>query len=215
MIAALSFAIGDVVARPPTRCHVSTIEAVSREADEGVDPATLAFERVRLGDEQAFAEFYDLVAPLLFGVITRVLRDRSQAEEVTQEVFVELWRTAQRFDAQRGSIRAWAATMAHRRAVDRVRSEQSARDRDVADAARIVRPHDEVADEVATSIDRADVAEALNVLSDTQREAVSLAFYGGLTYRDVAARLEIPEGTAKTRIRDGLTKLRETMGAAP
>lgn len=193
--------------------RVSTIRSVSDESDERGDAATRAFERVRQGDERAFAEFYDHVAPTVFGVILRVLRDRAQAEEVTQEVFVELWRTAPRFDPSRGSVRSWANTMAHRRAVDRVRSEQSARDREVADGARVVPTQDDVADRVVTELDRADVAEALGALSDTQREAVSLAFYGGLTYREVAARLAIPEGTAKTRIRDGLTRLRGLMGA--
>lgn len=194
--------------------RLPTITTVSGEADERVDPATLAFARVREGDEQAFAEFYDHVAPTVFGVVLRVLRDRAQAEEVTQEVFVELWRTAPRFDPQRGSVRSWANTMAHRRAVDRVRSEQSARDREVTDGARVVPSVDDVADRVVTDLDRAGVAEALGTLSDSQREAVTLAFYGGLTYREVATRLAIPEGTAKTRIRDGLTKLRDLMGAA-
>jgi RNA polymerase sigma-70 factor (ECF subfamily) len=196
------------------RARLPTIGSVSGEADERGDAATRAFERVREGDEHAFAEFYDHVAPTVFGVILRVLRDRAQAEEVTQEVFVELWRTAPRFDPSRGSVRSWANTMAHRRAVDRVRSEQSARDREVADGARAARSQEDVADRVVIELDRADVTEALGALSDTQREAVSLAFYGGLTYREVATRLAIPEGTAKTRIRDGLTKLRDLMGAA-
>jgi RNA polymerase sigma-70 factor, ECF subfamily len=196
------------------RARVPTIGTVSGGADHGPDPATRAFERASAGDEQAFAEFYDEVAPNVFGVVLRVLRDRAQAEEVTQEVFLELWRTAPRFDPGRGSVRSWANTIAHRRAVDRVRSEQSARDREVADGARVVPVDDDVAERVVTEIDRGGVAEALGALSDSQREAVTLAFYGGLTYRDVAARLAIPEGTAKTRIRDGLKKLRDLMGAA-
>lgn len=203
-----------VAPRMPTTsgARVRTIESVSDDSHDR-DAATAAFERVREGDERAFADFYDEVAPVVFGVILHVLRDRAQAEEVTQEVFVELWRTAPRFDPGRGSVRGWATTIARRRAVDRVRSEQSARDREVADGARVVPNDDDVADRVVTELDRAGVAEALAALSDTQREAVSLAFYGGLTYREVAARLAVPEGTAKTRIRDGLTKLRGVMEA--
>lgn len=178
----------------------------------GPDPAQVAFERVRAGDEQAFAEFYDQVSPVVHGIVLRVLRAPALAEEVTQEVFVELWRTAPRFDPDRGSVRSWAATIAHRRAIDRVRSEQSARDRDEADGRRAVATQDDVADEVTVQLDRERIAAALRQLSELQREAVSLAYYEGLTYREVAEHLDVPEGTIKTRIRDGLTKLRHQMG---
>jgi RNA polymerase sigma-70 factor (ECF subfamily) len=184
-------------------------------AQAAVDRAQAAFERVRLGDESAFAEFYDEVGGVVYGTVLRVIRNPAQAEEVTQEVFVELWRTAARFDPTRGSVRTWAATMAHRRAVDRVRSEQSARDREAADATRDVVPeHDQVAEEVAAHLDRERVAHALQGLTEPQREAVTMAYYGGLTYREVAIRLDLPEGTVKTRIRDGLIKLRDLMGVA-
>jgi RNA polymerase sigma-70 factor, ECF subfamily len=196
------------------RRRLPTIELVPDDRSDDDDPASRAFALAAAGDQRAFAEFYDRVAPLVFGVVLRVLRDRAQAEEVTQEVFIELWRTAPRFDRERGSVRTWAVTIAHRRAVDRVRSEQSARKREVADAARIRVPHDEVAEQAADSIDREEVADAMRELSDVQRDAVALAFYGGLTYREVASRLSIPEGTAKTRIRDGLSKLRDLMGGS-
>jgi RNA polymerase sigma-70 factor (ECF subfamily) len=194
-----------------------TMAAMSRpdHAQAAVDRAQVAFERVRLGDEAAFAEFYDAVGGVVYGTVLRVIRNPAQAEEVTQEVFVELWRTAARFDPSRGSVRTWAATMAHRRAVDRVRSEQSARNREVVDATRDVVPeHDHVVEEVAANLDRERVAQALQNLTDPQREAVTLAYYGGLTYREVAIRLDLPEGTVKTRIRDGLIKLRDLMGVA-
>lgn len=177
------------------------------------DPAQSAFVRVRDGDQRAFAEFYDEVSPVVYGTILRVLRAPSLAEEVTQEVFVELWRTAARFDPERGSVRSWAATIAHRRAVDRVRSEQSARHRDETEGRQRVAEHDEVVEEVAARLDRERVAAAMLQLSDSQREAVTLAYYDGLTYREVALRLGVPEGTIKTRIRDGLIKLRHVMGA--
>ena len=194
-----------------------TMAAMSRpdHAQAAVDRAQAAFERVRLGDESAFAEFYDEVGGVVYGTVLRVIRNPAQAEEVTQEVFVELWRTAARFDPTRGSVRTWAATMAHRRAVDRVRSEQSARNREVVDATRtVVSEHDHVVEEVATNLDRERVAQALESLTDPQREAVTMAYYGGLTYREVAIRLDLPEGTVKTRIRDGLIKLRDLMGVA-
>lgn len=164
------------------------------------------------GDQRAFAHFYDSVAPIVYGTVLRVIRNPAMAEEVTQEVFVELWRLAPRYDAEKASPRAWAATIAHRRAVDRVRSEEAARARDDAEARQPSRDHDEVAEGVIAGFEAARVVEALGALTDAQREAVTLAYYGGHSYRAVAALLDVPEGTVKTRIRDGLTKLRDLMG---
>lgn len=211
MSAALTVDVG----RHPDRSvtpRVRTITRVPAEQTARDDPASAAIARVAAGDREAFAEFYDLVAPVVFGVIVRVLRDRAQAEEVTQEVFVELWRTAARFDPERGSARTWATTIAHRRAVDRVRSEQAARNREAVDAMRADARDDDVSDRVTAEADRQQVADAMGELTAVQRDAVTLAFYGGLTYREVAVRLGIPEGTAKTRIRDGLNRLRDLMG---
>lgn len=173
-----------------------------------------AIERAARGDESAFAEFYDEVAPVVFGTTVKVLRNQAIAEEVTQDVFLELWRQAPRYDRTKGSPKAWAATIAHRRAVDRVRAEESARARDEADARLGAVDHDVVVDAVTTNFDRDSVLRALAQLSAPQREAVSLAYYGGHTYREVARLLDVPEGTIKTRIRDGLSKLRDLMGAA-
>ena len=178
-------------------------------------PGRSAIERAALGDERAFAEFYDEVSSVVFGTTLRVLRNQAMAEEVTQDVFLELWRLAPRYDRTKGSPRAWAATIAHRRAVDRVRSEESSRARDQIDANQVTVEHDVVVDEVTANFDRANVVAALDRLTDAQREAVSLAFYGGHTYREVAAMLGVPEGTIKTRIRDGLIRLRDLMGATP
>jgi RNA polymerase sigma-70 factor (ECF subfamily) len=136
------------------------------------------------------------------------------SEEVTQEVFVELWRHAPRYDAARGTPQSWAATVAHRRAVDRVRSEQSSRDREASESSRIDRERHDIVDDVVDRLERNRVVAALAQLTDAQREAVSLAYYGGHTYREVAALLGVPEGTIKTRIRDGLIKLRDLMGVA-
>lgn len=165
------------------------------------------------GDREAFASLYDLLAPQVFGVVRRVLRDPAQSEEVAQDVMVEVWRTATRYDASRGSARSWVLTMAHRRAVDRVRSEQSARDREGRVAQRDVhRPFDEVADAVEHRAESKAVREAMEQLTDVQREAIQLAYYGGNTYREVAALLDTPLGTVKTRMRDGLIRLRDALG---
>jgi RNA polymerase sigma-70 factor (ECF subfamily) len=141
-----------------------------------------------------------------------VVRDPSQSEEVTQEVFVELWRVAARYDASRGSVRSWSATVAHRRAVDRVRAEQSARERVARHGGDALREHDEVVAAVESHVDRVRVRRALATLSPVQREAVELAYYGGHTYREVAALLDVAEGTVKTRIRDGMIRLRDALG---
>ena len=168
--------------------------------------------RAGRGDQSAFGELYDELAPMVHGVVVKVVRDPAMSEEVTQEVFVELWRLAARFDGTKGSARSWAATLAHRRAIDRVRSEQAARDRQDRDAQRAVAPHDVVVAEVESTLDVARVRRALAHLSDLQREAVELAYFGGHTYREVAVLLGVAEGTVKSRIRDGLIRLRDELG---
>ncbi len=178
-----------------------------------VDPET-SIAKVAAGDQAAFATLYDELAPSVFGVVRRVLRDPSQAEEVTQEVFVEIWRLAARFDPQRGSVRTWAVTIAHRRAVDRVRSEQAHRDRQIRsnfDAAVEATPDDHALE----SEDRERARAALEELSPVQRQALEMAFYEGLTHVQIAERLDIALGTVKTRIRDGLIRLRMVMGVQP
>lgn len=170
---------------------------------------------VARGDQEAFSELFDRVSGQVYGVIRRVLRDPSQSEEVAQEVLVEVWRTATRFDPDRGSATTWIMTMAHRRAIDRVRSEQASRDRDERVGHRDrVRAFDEVSEEVETRFEHQQVREALDHLTDLQREAVELAYYGGHTYREVAELLDTPLGTVKTRMRDGLIRLRDAMGVS-
>jgi RNA polymerase sigma-70 factor (ECF subfamily) len=171
---------------------------------------------VARGDGPAFEVLYDEVANAVFGVVRRVLRDPAQSEEVTQEVLVEVWRTATRFDPERGSATTWILTMAHRRAIDRVRSSQASQDRDLRVATRDhVRDYDQVAEQVEARLEQEQVRRCLEQLTDLQRESITLAYYGGHTYREVAELLDLPLGTVKTRLRDGLIRLRDCLGVEP
>jgi RNA polymerase sigma-70 factor, ECF subfamily len=176
-------------------------------------PATMeaALAAVARGDDAAFAMVYDRAAPVVLGVARRILRDPAQSEEVMQEVLLEVWRTASRFDPAAGSAEAWITMLAHRRAVDRVRSEQRAAQREVRAATATV-AYDEVADTVEASLDRERVRRCLAGLTELQRESVTLAYYGGYTYREVAHLLGVAVGTVKTRMRDGLIRLRDCLG---
>jgi len=178
------------------------------------DPIGELLRRAGRGDQSAFAELYDALSPLVYGVVLKVVRDPSQAEEVAQEVFVELWRLAARFDGTKGNAKTWAATLAHRRAIDRVRSEQASRVRQDRDASQTISDErDAVAAEVESTFDQARVRHALLQLSELQRTAVELAYFAGHTYREVAVLLGVAEGTVKSRIRDGMIRLRDELGS--
>lgn len=169
--------------------------------------------RTARGDDQAFAGLYEALAGPVYGMVLRVLRDPAQSEEVTQEVLVEVWRQASRFSRERGSVRSWVLTVAHRRAVDRVRSAQASTNREErVGRASHEREFDVVSDAVEHRLEAEQVRTALNVLTDLQREAVGLAYYGGYTHREVSELLDVPLGTIKTRLRDGLIRLRDEMG---
>ncbi|MCU1584888.1 MAG: polymerase subunit sigma [Microbacteriaceae bacterium] len=171
--------------------------------------------RVAEGDQEAFGELYDQISPRVFGLIRRLLVDHAQSEEVTQEVFLEIWQSATRYQPSRGGATTWILTMAHRRAVDRIRSSQSGRDRDVKIGIRdYVAEYDNVAETVETTIENERVKEALSQLTELQRQAVTLAYYGGYSHSEVAAMLSVPIGTVKTRLRDGMIRLRDELGVA-
>jgi RNA polymerase sigma-70 factor (ECF subfamily) len=171
--------------------------------------------RVARGDERAFAELYDLVSARVYGLIRRVLRDPAQSEEVAQEVMVEVWRNAGRYDAARGSATAWVFTIAHRRAVDRVRSEQAGVERvRRAAAVSVETPYDDVVEAATARIEQQQVRRCLDGLTDLQREAITLAYYGGNSYREVAELLGAALPTIKTRMRDGLIRMRDCLGVA-
>jgi RNA polymerase sigma-70 factor (ECF subfamily) len=179
----------------------------------GPEPLERLLGRVAVGDQEAFAALYDRLAPTVYGLVRRIVRDPAQSEEVTQEVLVEIWRSAPRFDPELGSVRTWAAAMAHRRAVDRVRSAQRAVERDDAAARREARPpFDEVAEQVELRLDAEQVRRGLTHLTELQREAIRLAYYGGYSHSQVAELLDVPLGTIKTRLRDGLIRLRDHLG---
>jgi RNA polymerase sigma-70 factor (ECF subfamily) len=169
--------------------------------------------RVARGDEKAFSQLYEILAPRVFGLARRVLRDPAQAEEVAQEALVEVWRTAARFDPAKGSATSWVLTITHRRAVDRVRSAQAGADRErrVA-AASGETPYDDVVEAVTANLEQQQVRRCLKGLTDLQREAITLAYYDGFTYREVAEKLDTALPTIKTRMRDGLIRLRDCLG---
>jgi RNA polymerase sigma-70 factor (ECF subfamily) len=167
------------------------------------------------GDEAAFAQLYDAVSGRVLGLAVRVVRDPAQAEEVAQEALLEIWRTSGRFDPERGSPMAWMLTIVHRKAVDRVRAAEASTRRDTTYHLQ-TQPveHDSTAEAAHASLEARRVRSALASLTDIQREALELAYFGGYTHTEVASMLDLPVGTAKTRIRDGLIRLRDTMGVA-
>jgi RNA polymerase sigma-70 factor (ECF subfamily) len=171
--------------------------------------------RSGLGDEAAFAEFYDATSARAYGLALRVVRNPAHAEEVTQEAYLDAWRSSTRYDAARGSAAGWLLTIVHRKAVDRVRSVEAATSRDETwhrESAPV--DHDQTSEAAHASLDAARVRGAVATLTDVQRRAVELTYFGGYTHTEVATLLDVPLGTAKTRIRDGLIRLRDLMGVA-
>lgn len=172
--------------------------------------------RTAAGDRDAFAVLYDRFSPRVFGLVRKVVRDPGLSQDTLQDVMTELWRTAPRFDPAKGNAVSWILTLAHRRAVDTVRREQSARNRadTVGRREDAEREFDDVSEAVTMADEHAQVRRALDALTELQRQAIEMAYFEGMTYREVAERLDVPLGTIKTRMRDGMIRLRDTLGVA-
>ena len=193
--------------RASSRAHVESGE------DRGADLTELLLRSAR-GDEGAFAAFYDATASRVYGLTRRLTRSPELAAEVVQEVYLMAWQQAARFDPSRGSVTAWLSTLAHRRAVDRIRQVVQERGREQTyESRRVGAPMDATWQEVEQDMETRDVRTGLGALTSLQREAITLAYYNGCTYQEVAQRLDIPLGTAKARIRDGLKRLGAALGA--
>lgn len=193
--------------------HLRAVPGEASDASPGAADLATDLRAASRGDQQAFARVYDATSAKVYGLVLRVLRNPAMAEEVTQECYLEIWRQASRYEADRGSALAWMLTIAHRRAVDRVRAAEASGRREVhyEQTTRTV-DHDSTAEAAESRMEAHRVRAALQGLTEAQREAIELAYFGGYTHTEVAAMLDLPLGTAKTRIRDGLIRLRDTMG---
>ncbi len=193
-------------------------EASAAVTDPPVDLShrlALLLAGIAQGDQAAFAEFYQLTSRRVFGMARRVLIDPELSEDTTQEVFLQVWQSAAKFDPAAGSPLSWLMTISHRRAVDKVRSSQSSTDREAKYGASTQDiDHDTVSDEVGSRLEAEAVVRCLGTLTETQQESVRLAYYGGLTYREVAERLNAAVPTIKSRIRDGLIRLKTCLGVS-
>jgi RNA polymerase sigma-70 factor (ECF subfamily) len=196
---------------PPTANHpeksgrnMATAEGSAWEHDVKV--------RLIARDADALTELYDQFGSYVFGLAARVIKDRRAAEDVTQDVFLSLWERPDAFDPERGRLRTFVGTLAHRRSIDFVRREEARRRRTAREAATVL-PIPDV-DELAMAIVTAEQVRAeVERLPADQREAIELAYFGGRTYRQVAEELEIPEGTAKSRMRLGLRRIADALAA--
>jgi RNA polymerase sigma-70 factor (ECF subfamily) len=190
-----------------------------RQLTRDMDPLTHELDDARLiaavgcGDQQALAEAYRRHGDGVYGLVRRVLADGAMAEEVTQEVFLRLWNEPHRYDADRGALRSFLLRQAHSRAVERVRSEEARRRREERVDRENVPPQADVEQQAMDGLSSQAVADALATLNEGEREAIVLAYFGGHSYREVAVRLDLPEGTVKSRIRLGLAKLADRLEA--
>jgi RNA polymerase sigma-70 factor (ECF subfamily) len=197
--AALVSGVTALAAPPVTLMHVTDLDALLR--------------RVARRDADAFAALYDDTRARVYGLVTRVLRDPGYSEETTQDVYLQVWRSADNFDPAAGSALSWLMTLAHRRAVDRVRSEQAASMRESRyGASNVELASDHVSDAVILREERQQVVQCLDGLTELQRQCIQMAYYDGLTYVQVSEKLSANLATIKSRMRDGLRGLRNCLG---
>ena len=191
---------------------VSALRVVPPAAADDAPDLNELLTRVGRGDEHAFGAVYDALGASVYGMAKRVIRDPARAEEISQEVFIQVWQSAPRFDATRGNAKSWVLTLAHRRAVDAVRHDQAATNRENKYDWSNGPDYDEVFETVTISLEHEQVRRCLDSLTPLQREAVDLAYYKGYTYAEVAEALTANPATVKTRMRDGLVRLRDCLG---
>lgn len=204
-----------VVMETPNAPHSEAPATVTDTPADVSHRLAALLEQIAQGDRAAFAEFYQLTSRRVYGMARRVLIDAELSEDTTQEVFLQVWQNAAKFDRAAGSPLSWLMTISHRRAVDKVRSAQSATDREARYGASTQDiDHDSVSDEVGSRLEAEAVVRCLGTLTETQQESVRLAYYGGLTYREVAERLNAAVPTIKSRIRDGLIRLKTCLGVS-
>jgi len=182
-----------------------------------VDTASTAWElavhdRLVARDPTALSDLYDQFGSYVFGLATRILGDRHAAEDVAQEVFMSVWERPEAFEPARGRLRTFLGTLAHRRSVDLVRREEARRRRAARDAATVI-PIPDVGELAVAIVTAEQVRAEVDRLPADQREAIELAYFGGRTYRQVAQELGIPEGTAKSRMRLGLSRIAHALDA--
>jgi RNA polymerase sigma-70 factor (ECF subfamily) len=199
---------GSAAPRRAARARIGVVPTDASDPSPVRPTADDLLARVARGDDEAFAALYDELSPVVYGLCRRVLRDPAEAEEVAQEAFLQVWRTAPRYDPERGSARSWCTAIAHARAVDRVRSSQRRRAREDTALRPDPPPGDLVVEEVTVRLESERVRRALDELPGRQRESLVLAYYGGHTHTEISAMLGVPLGTVKTRIRDAIHRLR-------
>jgi RNA polymerase sigma-70 factor (ECF subfamily) len=190
----------------------TTAKAGRETSLESLDTNSL-LEKVAEGNKAAFSALYSKTSGKVHGLVVKILRDPAQSEEVTQEIFLEVWQIAAQYTPSKGSAVSWLMTIAHRRTVDRIRASEASRQRDTKIGIRdYVSTYDNVVDTVDMHVEHEKVQKAMNRLTDLQKQTVVLAYYGGYSYKEIAENLSVPVGTVKTRLRDGMIRLRDELG---